>query len=92
VLPEGFEERLRSESFGDALIVSVAARQDLIRLKLFAAHDEGPYGVHFEDLLAMGVTPDELHEAAGWVRDRFPSGPHPGLDELLHALERASRG
>lgn len=92
VLPEGFEERLRSESFGGALIVSVAAREDLIRLKLFAAHGEGPYGVHFEDLLAMGATSVELDEAAAWVRDRFPSGPHPGLDDLLRTLERASRG
>jgi hypothetical protein len=91
-LPEGFEERLRSESFGNALIVSVAAREDLIRLKLLAAHDEGPYGVHFEDLLAIGASSVELHEAAAWVRDRFPGGPHPGLDDLLRTLERASRG
>ena len=91
LLPEGFEERLRSEAFGDGLIVSVLAREDLIRLKLFAANDEGPYGVHFDDLLAVGATDEELREAATWVEERFPAAP-PGLEELLQELDRASRG
>lgn len=90
LLPEGFEDRLRSESFGTALIVSVLSRRDLLRLKLFAAHDEGPAGVHFGDVLAMRPTSAELDDAVSWVVGRFAVGPHPGLDDLMVQLRRAA--
>jgi hypothetical protein len=89
-LPEGYEDRLRSGRFGN-LMVSVLDRQDLIRLKLFAAADEGPGSVHLLDLLEISLTPDELRDAAVWVRSRFPDGQLPTLDAVMEILERISR-
>lgn len=51
-LPDGFEERLVSETFGN-LRVSVLSREDLVRLKLLAAADEGPGSVHLTDLVEI---------------------------------------
>jgi hypothetical protein len=92
LLPEGFEDRLRSESFGTGLIVSVLSRPDLLRLKLFAASDEGPAGVHFSDLCAMRPTAEELADAHGWVAARFPAGPLPEPDEVTARLREAVDG
>jgi hypothetical protein len=86
LLPEGFEDRLRSESFGSGLTVSVLARSDLLRLKLFAASDEGPAGVHFSDVCAMRPTRDELADARAWVASRFPAGPLPELDDIVDRI------
>jgi hypothetical protein len=72
VLPAGYESRLRSEDFGN-LTVSVLAREDLLRLKLYAASDEGPGSVHLLDLRSLAPTPDELREAAEWVREHQPN-------------------
>lgn len=92
LLPHGYEQRLRTESFGSGLLVSVLSRQDLLRLKLFAAHDEGPHGVHADDVRAMGPTHLELEDAATWVLERFPAGPQPGWVELMSDLRRAVDG
>jgi hypothetical protein len=92
LLPEGFEDRLRSESFGTGLIVSVLSRPDLLRLKLFAASDEGLAGVHFSDLCAMRPTTEELADAHAWVASRFPPGPLPELDEVTARLREAVDG
>lgn len=92
LLPHGYEQRLRTESFGSGLLVSVLSRQDLLRLKLFAAHDEGPLGVHADDVRAMRPTHLELEDAATWVLDRFPAGPQPGWAELMSHLRRAIDG
>ncbi|MTV27918.1 hypothetical protein FTX61_21245 [Nitriliruptoraceae bacterium ZYF776] len=90
LLPEGFEDRLRSQSFGPGLLVSVLSRRDLLRLKLFAAYDEGPASVHFADAVAMHPTSAELEDAEGWVVTRFPAGPLPGLDDLMVQVRRAT--
>ena len=37
-------------------------------LKLFAAGDQGPHSVHYEDLAALSPTPEELDAAAAWIR------------------------
>ena len=44
---------------------------DLIALKLDAASDHAPHDrtdVHVGDLVALGATPEEIDEAAQWVR------------------------
>lgn len=92
LLPQGFEARLRSESFGPGLIVSVLSRPDLLRLKLFAASDEGPAGVHFSDICAMRPTAEELADALRWVASRFPAGPLPELDDLIDRLREVIDG
>ncbi len=67
VLPAGFEARIQWESFG-GLWVGLAGRADLIALKLHAAVDTDVRSRHYRDLLALAPTPDELAEAAVWVR------------------------
>ena len=84
-LPQGYQDRLRTERFGN-LTVSVLARQDLIRLKLYAATDEGPGSVHLNDLVRMSPTADEVHLAVTWVRSRYADGPIPELDSVLGFL------
>lgn len=86
-LPDGFEERLVSETFGN-LRVSVLSREDLVRLKLLAAADEGPGSVHLGDLAEMSLNRRELIDAASWVRSRYPAGPLPELDQVVEVLER----
>ena len=55
------------------LEVGLASRYDLIFFKLYAAADQpGPDSVHFQDLLALGPSDEELEAAARWVRDQDP--------------------
>ena len=63
-LPEGFESRLISKSFGTHLIVHFIGRLDQIHFKLYAYVDSGGY--HIEDLLALNPTMDEVLMAAKW--------------------------
>ena len=49
-------------------------RYDLVFLKLYAAVDHrGPESVHFQDLLALAPTDEELEAAAAWVRQQDPT-------------------
>lgn len=66
-LPPGLEENLSWRRYGN-LHVGLVGRQTLLALKLFAAVDGAPGSVHFQDLVALRPTPEELHAAAGWVR------------------------
>ena len=72
-LPPGLEEGLTWRRY-DALRVGLVGRRALVALKLFAAVDGGPEGVHFQDLVALGPTEEELSEAAAWVRTQDASG------------------
>lgn len=72
-LPPGLSERLDWRTYG-GLVVGVAARYDLIFFKLYAAADDiGPRSVHFQDLIALAPTSDELEAAGQWVCDQDPS-------------------
>ena len=71
-LPEGFEQRLKAESYGARLTVWLPARQDLICFKAYAAADTG-IGRHTEDLLALQASCDELLAGALWARSQDPS-------------------
>jgi len=65
------------------LWLGVADRYDLIFLKLFAAADsEGPSSVHFQDLMALDPTENELDEATEWVRSQDTA------PEFAHILEQ----
>ena len=82
-LPDGFENRLEAADFG-ALRVWFAGIFDLVCFKLWAAADHWPsIDRHFNDLLAIGPTRDELLDAARWTRSRDPS---PGYRSLLVAV------
>jgi hypothetical protein len=83
-LPPGFGERIHWEQY-DGLSLGLADRYDLIFLKLYAAADsEGPSSVHYQDLMALRPTDEELDAAARWVRSRDPSAPFARiLDQVL---------
>lgn len=71
-LPPSLETGLTWRRFG-GLRVGVAGRQSLIALKLFAAVDQGPESVHYQDLLALAPTDAELRDAAEWITSQDPS-------------------
>lgn len=66
-LPPGLQEEIVWREY-EALSVGLAGRRALIALKLFAAVDGGPGGVHYQDLRALHPTSEELEQAAIWVR------------------------
>ena len=71
-LPVGFTGRLERREFGEALVVHLASRFDLIHFKLYALVDQGA-GRHEEDLRALRPTREELLAAARWSRTHDPS-------------------
>ncbi|MGH3442470.1 MAG: hypothetical protein ACRDUY_10615 [Nitriliruptorales bacterium] len=89
-LPEGYEDRLRPTRFGN-LTVSVLGRQDLVRLKLWAAADEGPGSRHHVALVQMGLSAAEVDDAEAWVNGLSRGGAYPGIDDVLQAVRRSLR-
>ena len=83
-LPPGFNERIHWVQF-DGLWLGLADRYDLIFLKLYAAADsEGPTSVHYQDLVALKPTHEELDGAAEWAKGQDPSVPFARiLDQVL---------
>jgi len=67
-LPGGLEGRVHWRQYGPALRVGLVDRYDLIFFKLYAAVDStGPQSVHYQDLLALQPTSDELDRGRDWV-------------------------
>lgn len=67
------------------LHVGLVNRRVLIHLKLHAAADDvGPRSVHFQDLMALTPTEDELERAAEWIRST--QDPSPGMADSLSKL------
>ena len=64
-LPDGLMERVITGEFGRKLTIHFLGRYDQIHFKLYAAVDQGA-GIHFDDLLSLNPTPDELEQAARW--------------------------
>ena len=64
-LPEGIMERVVTKKYGHKLTIHFLGRYDQIHFKLYASVDQGA-GKHFDDLLALEPTADELEEAARW--------------------------
>lgn len=71
-MPPGLSESLVWRRYG-TLNIGYAGREVLIALKLFAAVDGGPSGVHFQDLVRLDPSSDELQAAATWVRSQDAS-------------------
>lgn len=86
LLPDGYDGRLRTRSVG-GLTISVVARADLLRPKLYAGADEGPGSTHLHDVIEMAPSRAELDEATAWVNARYPGGLCPGIDEVRQFLE-----
>jgi hypothetical protein len=82
-LPAGFANRTVKRRFG-GLVVHLAGRRDQVFLKLYAAVDQGPNSKHFQDLIALDSSREELLDAARWTITHDPS---PGFRaELVKAL------
>jgi len=79
-LPEGFSQRLTSESYGDHLVVHFIGRLDQIHFKLYASVDRGGY--HIQDLRSLRPTVDELDMASRWCMT------HDVSDGFLMVLKR----
>lgn len=71
-LPEGFADRTVKRRYG-GLAVHLAGRRDQVFLKLYAAVDQGRRSKHFEDLVALSPTREELLGAARWAMTHDPS-------------------
>jgi hypothetical protein len=71
-LPPGFADRVATRRFA-ALTVRLASRLDQICLKLYAAVDQGPRSKHFEDIVRLTPSADELLYAARWAITHDPS-------------------
>jgi len=70
-LPEGLLERTENRTYGRALVIHFLSRYDQIHFKLYAAVDQG--GKHFDDLLALKPSSQELEVAARWSMTHDPS-------------------
>ena len=71
-LPPGFADRVETRRY-DALTLRLASRLDQICQKLYAAVDQGPRSKHFEDVVRLAPSDDELLFAARWSITRDPS-------------------
>lgn len=71
-LPPGLASRIQWRTYA-ALDVGLVGRLDLIYLKLYAAADDiGTASVHFQDLVALAPTDEELAQASRWVVSQDP--------------------
>ena len=64
-LPEGLMDRVETIRFGKSLTIHFLSRYDQICFKLYAAADQG-MGKHYNDLLLLAPTSQELEDAARW--------------------------
>lgn len=82
-LPPGFEDRVQWQRY-HTLAVGIAGRLDLVAFKLYAAADStGPTSVHYQDLLALQPSADEIDWATDWVRTQDVS---PEFHSLLRQV------
>jgi len=85
-LPEGIMERVATKKYGHKLTIHFLGRYDQIHFKLYASVDQGA-GKHFDDLLALDPTADELEEAARWSMTHDESeGYRQVLKDLLNHM------
>lgn len=72
-LPPGLGERVVWRDYR-GLSVGIVDRLDLVFLKLYAAADDvGPQSVHYQDLVALSPSDEELVSAERWVRAQDPT-------------------
>lgn len=85
MLPDGFLERSTRHEYG-GLVLQVAARIDLLKLKLQAAQRRGAPGArHLDDVARAQPSAEEIAVAADWVRARHadPMASAERLEQVL---------
>lgn len=75
-LPEGLMKRVETRIYGRSLVIHFLGRYDQIHFKLYAAVDRGRPDVHFDDLMSLQPSAQELEDAARWSMTHDPSDPH----------------
>jgi hypothetical protein len=88
-LPPGFETRMHTRRY-KGLTIHLASRFDQICFKLYASVDHGRRSKHFNDLIALRPTHDELVTAKDWsithdVSEAFAQE----LDNAITTLENS---
>jgi len=92
-LPEGLVDRAEVHSYGKSLVVDFLSRYDQIHFKLYAAVDRDRRDVHYDDLVALNPSPEELEEAARWTLTHDPSeGYREVLKDFLAKIGRKDVG
>lgn len=87
-LPPWLADDLTWRRYG-GLEVGLAGRRTLLALKLFAAVDRGPRSVHYQDLLALKPAPEELRDAAVWVRTQDATTEFEEMvDQVIYHVQR----
>lgn len=79
-LPPNFAEGLTWKQY-NTLHIGLPDRAALIALKLFAAVDRGPRSVHYQDLVALAPTTEEMEAATAWVLSQDAGSGFAGLVE-----------
>jgi hypothetical protein len=82
-LPPGFADRVETRRYA-ALTLRLASRLDQICLKLYAVVDQGLRSKHFEDIVRLTPSADELLYAGRWSITHDPSEGF--RSELVRAL------
>lgn len=86
-LPNGLMDRAQTMSYGKNLFVHFLSRYDQIHFKLYAAADSSRGSVHYQDLLKLKPTAQELESAAKWCVTHDVSQEFKGiLKDLLSEL------
>jgi hypothetical protein len=91
-LPQGMEARVRWRSYGN-LNVGIVDRRDLVLFKLYAAADStGPESVHYQDIIALGPSANELNSARDWIKTQDASRDfHEVLDQVIEHVYKDTR-
>ncbi len=91
-LPPWLSDDLTWHRYG-RLRVGLVGRRTLVALKLFAAVDQGPRSVHYQDLITLSPTKDEFDGAAAWVRTQDASEAFAlMLDQVMDHVKRDTQG
>ncbi|MCW2959669.1 MAG: hypothetical protein JWM90_56 [Thermoleophilia bacterium] len=89
VLPDGFLARAHRRDYG-GLVIQVASRTDLLRLKLNAAMRRGAVGDrHRADFLRARPTREELADAEAWLRSTEAPALHDRIATVVAAIHEA---
>ncbi len=91
-LPPGMEQRVRWHSYGN-LNVGIVDRRDLVLFKLYAAADStGPESVHYQDLIALNPSANELNTARDWIKTQDASRDfHEVVDQVIEHVYKDTR-
>lgn len=73
--------------------MGLVGRRTLVTLKLFAAVDQGPRSVLYQDLITLSPAKDELDGAAAWVKTQDASEAFALMnDQVMNHVKRDTQG